>query len=48
MQGFNETTGYEKIHSIQVLPQEMNFFGEVNYSLETRVTHYVESFDRRD
>lgn len=45
MQGFNETTGYEKIHSVQVLPQEINFFCELQ-ACDT--WHYVESFDRRD
>lgn len=38
MQGFNETTGYEKIRSVQVLPQEIFFFFFVNYRL---VTHGI-------
>lgn len=44
MQGFNETTGYDKIHSVQVLPQEINFF--LSQACDT--WHYAKSFDKRD
>lgn len=48
MQSFNETTGYEKNSFSPGIAQRNKFFGEVNCRLETYVTHYVESFDRRD